>query len=37
MTIKLEDLPLGEYWIKEVEAPQGYRISNEVITKSSTL
>ena len=29
--IKLEDLPLGEYWIKEVEAPQGYELSDEVI------
>ena len=29
--IKLEDLPLGEYWIKEVEAPKGYEVSDEVI------
>ena len=29
--IKLEDLPLGEYWIKEVKAPQGYELSKEVI------
>ena len=29
--IKLENLPLGEYWIKEIEAPQGYELSKDAI------
>ena len=29
--IKLENLPLGEYWIKEIEAPQGYELSKDTI------
>ncbi|MGN1013204.1 MAG: collagen binding domain-containing protein, partial [Clostridia bacterium] len=28
--IKLENVPLGEYYIKEVEAPKGYELSKEV-------
>ncbi len=29
--IKLENVPLGHYYVKEVEAPQGYELSDEVI------
>ena len=35
--IKLENVPLGEYWVKEVEAPKGYELSNEVVKVSLDL
>ena len=28
--VKLENIPLGEYYIKEIEAPKGYEVSDQV-------
>ena len=28
--VKLENIPLGEYYIKEIEAPKGYEVSEQV-------
>ncbi len=29
--IKLENVPLGHYYVKEIEAPKGYEISDEIV------
>ena len=35
--IVLEELPLGRYFVKEVEAPSGYEISEDVVTVVLTI
>ncbi len=34
--VKLEDLPLGLYYLKELKAPTGYQLSNDVISVELT-
>ncbi len=36
MTTFMEDLPLGTYYVKELEAPQGYLLSEEVVMVDGT-